>query len=86
MVEDKINLFLEELEKRGIEIVGETAILCNDGVVMFMPNEEGKVDIGVVRNLVKLDYTLGITDKDVELWGTAGEIMQELGGVENGRD
>lgn len=86
MVEDKINLFLEELEKQDIEIAGETAILCNDGVVMFMPNEEGKVDIGVVRNLVKLDYTLGITDKDVELWGTAGEIMQELGGVENGRD
>ena len=45
-----------------------------------MPNERGKVDIGVVRNLVKLDYTLGITDKDVELWSTAGELMQELGG------
>ena len=53
---------------------------------MFMPNEEGKVDIGVVRNLVKLDYTLGITDKDVELWKTAGELMQELGGMEDGRD
>ena len=35
MVEDKINLFLEELEKQGIEIAGETAILCNDGVVML---------------------------------------------------
>ena len=79
MVEDKINLFLEELEKRGIEIAGETAILCNDGVVMFMPNEEGKVDIGVVRNLVKLDYSLGITDKDVELWTTTADILQELG-------
>lgn len=86
MVEDKINLFLEELEKQGIEIAGETAILCNDGVVMFIPNEEGKVDIGVVRNLVKLDYSLGITDKDVELWKTSGELMQELGGMENGRD
>lgn len=86
MVEDKITLFLEELEKQGIEIDGETAVLCNDGVVMFMPNEEGKVDIGVVRNLVKLDYTLGITDKDVELWKTAGELMQELGGMEDGRD
>ena len=79
MVDDKINLFLEELEKQGIEIAGETAILCNDGVVMFMPNEEGKVDIGVVRNLVKLDYSLGITDKDVELWTTTADILQELG-------
>lgn len=26
MVEDKINLFLEELEKQDIEIAGETAI------------------------------------------------------------
>lgn len=86
MVEDKINLFLEELEKQGIEIDGETAVLCNDVVILFMPNEEGKVDIGVVRNPVKFDYELGITDKDVELWSTAGELMQELGGAEDGRD
>lgn len=86
MVEDKINLFLEELEKQCVEIVGETVVLCNDGVVMFMPNEEGKVDIGVVRNLVKLDYTLGITDRDVELWKTTGELMQELGGTDDGRN
>lgn len=78
MVEEKIELFLEELEKQGVEITGETAILCNDGVVMFMPNEEGKVDIGVVRNLVKLDYTLGITDQDVELWSTVGSIVKEM--------
>lgn len=85
-MEDKINFFLEEVEKRGIEIAGETAILCNDGIVLFMPNSEGKVDIGVVRNMVKLDYSLGITDKDVELWTTTADIMQELGGVENGGD
>lgn len=78
MVEEKIELFLGELEKQGIEITGETAILCNDGVVMFMPNEEGKVDIGVVRNLVKRDYTLGITDSDVELWRTVGSIVKEM--------
>ena len=78
MVEEKIELFLEELEKQGVEIAGETVILCNDGVVMFMPNEEGKVDIGVVRNLVKLDYTLGITDSDVELWRTVGSIVKEM--------
>lgn len=79
MVEDKINSFLEELEKRGIEIHGETAFLCKDGVVMFVPNERGAVDIMLVRNPVQIDYELGITDTDVELWKTTGELMQELG-------
>jgi len=83
MVEDKINLFLEELEKRGLEILGETAFLCNDGVILFMPNEREAVDIALVRNPVKIDYDLGITDKDMELWRTTADIIKELGGEEN---
>lgn len=83
-VEEKVNLFLEELEKRGIEINGETAFICNDGVVLFTPNERGKVDIFLVRNPVKIDYTLGITDKEVELWTTTGEILKELEDNVNG--
>lgn len=77
-VEEKIALFLEELEKRGIEIAGETAFICNDGAVLFTPNERGAVDIILVRNPVKVDYTLGITDKEVELWTTTGEILKEF--------
>ena len=80
MVEDKINLFLEELEKQGIEINGETAFICNDGAVLFSPNENGAVDIILVRNPVKIDYSLGITEQDVELWKLGGEIINELGG------
>lgn len=80
MVEDKINLFLEELEKQGIEITGETAVICNDSVICFVPNNEDKVDISITRNVIRLDYNLGLTDKDVELWCTTGELMQELGG------
>lgn len=80
MVEDKINLFLEELENRGIEITGETAFICNDGAILFTPNENGAVDIFLVRNPVKIDYDLGITDKEVELWKTTADIIQELGG------
>lgn len=76
MVEDKINLFLEELEKRFIEIHGETAFICNDGAVLFSPNEEGGVDISVVRNPVHIDYDLGITDKDIEIWKAIEEIME----------
>lgn len=77
-VEDKISKFLEELETRGIEITGETAFICNDGAVLFSPNERGAVDIILVRNPVKIDYTLGITDKEVEFWATTGEIFKEL--------
>jgi len=83
MVEDKINLFLEELEKRFIEIHGETAFICNDGAVLFSPNERGAVDIILVRNPVKIDYTLGITDQDVELWATTDEILKEMEGTED---
>ena len=79
-VEEKISKFLEELEKQGIEITGETAFICNDGAVLFSPNERRAVDIILVRNPVKIDYTLGITDNEVELWATTDELMQELGG------
>ena len=79
MVEDKINLFLEELENQGIEITGETAFICKDGVVLFVPNERNAVDIMLVRNPVHIDYELGITDKEVELWKTTADLMQELG-------
>ena len=77
-VEEKINLFLEELEKRGMEINGETAFICNDGAVLFSPNENGAVDIFLVRNPVQIDYDLGITDKEVELWKTTAEIIKEM--------
>ena len=80
MVEEKINLFLEELEKQGIEINGETAFICNDGAVLFSPNENEAVDIILVRNPIHINYDLGITDKDMELWKTTADIMQELGG------
>lgn len=80
MVEEKINLFLEELEKRGVEINGETVFICNDGAVIFSINENEAVDITLVRNPVKIDYDLGITDKDMELWRTTTEIIKELEG------
>jgi hypothetical protein len=79
-IEEKISKFLEELEKQRIEITGETAFICNDGAVLFSPNERGAVDIILVRNPVKIDYTLGITDKEVELWITTDEILKELEG------
>lgn len=78
-VEEKISLFLEELEKRGIDIHGETAFICNDGAVLFSPNENGAVDILLVRNPVHINYDLRITEEEVELWKTTADIVQELG-------
>lgn len=77
-VEEKVALFLEELEKRDIQITGETAFVCNDGAVLFIPNERGAVDIVLVRNPIKIDYDLGVTDAEVELWTTTGEILKEM--------
>jgi len=83
-MEDKINLFLEELEKQGIQIDGETAFLCNDGILLVSPNDNGGVDLMLVRNIVKIDYDLGVTDKDVELFNTVAGIAEELGGEDGG--
>lgn len=79
---DKLDAFLAELEKRGIQISGDTAFLCNDGAVLFVQNDRGGVDVSIVRNLVSIDYVLGITDKDVENWRNTEELFGELGGVE----
>lgn len=79
---DKLDAFLAELEKRGIQISGDTAFLCNDGAVLFVQNDRGGVDVSIVRNLVSIDYALGITDKDVENWRNTEELFGELGGVE----
>jgi hypothetical protein len=79
-MEEKLDKFLAFLEENGVEISGETAFKCNDGIVLFSPNENGGVDIAIIRNLMGLNYTLGITDEDVERWNTTAELMQELGG------
>ena len=80
MIEDKIGLFFDELKNRGIEISGETAFICKDGAVMIVPNDRGAVDIMIVRNPIHIDYELGITGQDVELWKTTEETIKELGG------
>lgn len=79
-MEEKLDKFLAYLEKNGVEISGETAFKCADGIVLFSPNEGGGVDIAIIRNVIELNYNLGITDADVNLFNTEVGIMQELGG------
>lgn len=83
---DKVGAFLEELEKRGIQISGETAFICNDGAVLFRLNERDAIDIILVRNPVPIDYTLGITDEEVQAWRDTEDLVEALGGAENGGD
>ena len=79
-VMDKVNLFLEELDKRDMSVqAGQTAIVCNDGVVILSTNEDNNVDIMVVNNKVDMDYSLGITNEDVAQFKTVGEIMEGFG-------
>nr|WP_314462700.1 hypothetical protein [uncultured Clostridium sp.] len=85
-MEEKLDKFLEYLEAQGIEISGETAFTCKDGIVLFSPNDHGAVDIAIIRNVNELDYTLGITDTDVEFFNTVVGISEELGGAEDGGD
>lgn len=84
-MEEKLDKFLAYLEESGVEISGETAFKCDDGIVLFSPNEGGGVDIAIIRNVIELNYNLGITDEDVNLFNTEVGIMQELGGSEDGK-
>lgn len=83
-MEEKLDKFLAYLEENGVEISGETAFKCDDGIVLFSPNEGGGVDIAIIRNVIELNSNLGITDADVNLFNTEVGIMQELGGSEDG--
>jgi len=57
---------------------GQTAIVCNDGVIILSTNEDQSVDIMVVNNRLDMDYNLGITDEEVTQFKVAGEIMEEI--------
>mgnify|MGYP000166534116 CR=1 FL=1 len=51
-MEEKLDKFLAYLEENGVEISGETAFKCDDGIVLFSPNEGGGVDIAIIRNVI----------------------------------
>ena len=69
-------------DKTGISRSTIYAFLYNgtDLSSMRLANEGGGVDIAIIRNVIELNYNLGITDADVKLFNTEVGIMQELGG------
>ena len=77
-MEEKLDKSLAYLEENNVEISGETAFKCDDGIVLFSPNDRGGVDIAIIRNVIELNYTLGITDADIEMWKTTGELIENF--------
>lgn len=77
-MEEKLDKFLAHLEENNVKISGETAFKCNDGIVLFSPNDEGGVDIAIIRNVIRLNYNLGITDADIEMWKTTEELIENF--------
>ena len=51
-----------------------------DGAVLFRLNERDAIDIILVRNPVPIDYTLGITDEEVQAWRDTEDLVEALGG------
>lgn len=79
---DKINSFLEEMEKAGISISnqdGETAVICEDCVAVISKSGD-KVAVDFVNQIERMDYRVGFTEKDVEDFMILEDLM---GGADN---
>lgn len=79
---DKINSFLEEMEKAGISISnqdGETAVICEDCVAVISKSGD-KVAVDFVNQIERLDYRVGFIEKDVEDFMILEDLM---GGADN---
>ena len=73
----KTDIIRKASDLKGIEFIPYTSPMMN-----YLTR--GGVDIAIIRNVIELNYNLGITDADVNLFNTEVGIMQELGGSEDG--
>lgn len=79
---DKADNLLIALEKAGVEVgVGQTAIVCKDGVALItVDDESGACDLLLCNTKVDFtEYELGITQEDVEHFKTVAGIAVEMG-------
>lgn len=79
---DKADKLFEALEKAGVEFgVGQTAIVCKDGVALItVDDESGACDLLLCNNKIDFtEYELGITQEDVEHFQTVAGIAVEMG-------
>ena len=79
---NKADKLFEALEKSGVEFgVGQTAIVCKDGVALItVDDESGACDLLLCNTKVDFtEYELGITQEDVEHFQTVAGIAVEMG-------
>ena len=79
---DKADKLFEALEKAGVEFgVGQTAIVCKDGVALItVDDESGSCDLLLWNTKVDFtEYEQGITQEDVEHCQTVAGIEVEMG-------
>ena len=79
---DKADKLFEALEKAGVEFgVGQTAIVCKDGVALITGDDEsGACDLLLCNTKVDFtEYELGITEADIEHFQTVAGIAVEMG-------
>ena len=79
---DKADNLFEALEKAGVEFgVGQTAIVCKDGVDLITVDDDGGAcDLLLCNTEVDFtEYDLGITQEDVEHFQTVAGIAVEMG-------
>lgn len=78
---DKTDAFFEALQEAGIEFgLGQTAVVCKDGVVLISVDEDDGVSTIICNRKIELDYELGITSDDIHQFNTVAGIMEEIAG------
>lgn len=78
---DKTDAFFEALQEAGIEFgLGQTAVVCKDGVVLISVDEDDGVNTIICNRKIELDYELGITSDDINQFNTVTGLMEEIAG------
>jgi len=78
---DKTDAFFEALQEAGIEFgLGQTAVVCKDGVVLISVDEDDGVNTIICNRKIDFDYKLGITSDDINQFNTVAGLMEEIAG------
>ena len=84
---DKTQAVLDEIEKRGLSLSRETAVICDD-TVAFIRAEDGElgesgISMILCNDILRLDgFEVGITPEDIENWQTMESVMLDM--IEDG--
>lgn len=75
---DKMDAFFDAMEDAGVKIAeGQTAIICNDGVVLLTTDRDG-VNAVFCNRKMDFDYDLGITSEDIEIFNNMADIERNI--------